>query len=842
MALANTSYFIVKNGLTVGNTAVINTSGVWTGPNSGLVGATGPTGSTGGQGATGVTGPAGSTGGQGATGVTGPIGPTGTTGTTGGQGATGVTGPTGPGGPAGPTGATGPAGPTGPLGPTGPAGPTGPTGATGVTGPTGPGGPAGPTGPLGPTGPTGATGSFSGTTSSAVTFSGGMTTSGLTLLGGQIYVSPTNVNTLNSGYAGGTDMWLNYRGQADGFTQNRDTRIGDGKGVELFTVNGSGAYVTATNSFRAPIFYDSNNTAYYVDPNSISTMYGVHINGSGNGTDTSNQLFLWGSGGTTSAMGFKSNGAPFNNPTGAGDGYNTYLTMDTAGRGWVFGERTTGFANVYTSGWILNNGIWQANASMRSPIFYDSNDTGYYTDPNSRSSLYTWKTADTNELSWIGNSVATSNQLGIGFNTSDTNYAIYKNAGAWTQPLNINFWVGIRHRTNPGYDYGTSFWNTDGTLQMSVGNSDNNVRVYSDIRAPIFYDYNNTAYYVDPNSTSNLVGLTVANTISGSISGNASGNAATVTNATFYRQFTVRDDRSDGGDYSLANRPTGLYAITAAGTNGPGANYLSLIHVANGTDVAFQIAGGYVSDSMYYRGTSALQAGTGYSSWRKVLFDGDSGRTITSLYSDIIYDSNNTGYYVDPNSTSNISFLNVTGNWGTRTNNEAFSIRGTYPSLCFRATNGSGQYWLIHNDAGSSLNWYSSGSGTDGGSWARSMWIDTSGNLTCAGNITAYSDVRLKTNIETFTKALDTVKQLRGVRFEWIDSGKKSIGLIAQEVELVLPELIITSEKTNIDTKDVLDNIKSLDYSKIIGVLIEAIKELNNKVETLQEQLNGQSK
>ena len=95
------------------------------------------------------------------------------------------------------------------------------------------------------------------------------------------------------------------------------------------------------------------------------------------------------------------------------------------------------------------------------------------------------------------------------------------------------------------------------------------------------------------------------------------GNAATVTNATFYRQFTVRDNRSDSGDYSLAARPTGLYAIAGNGTNGPStagytASYLSLIHVANHSDVAFQIAGGYNSDNMYFRGTSNLANGTGY--------------------------------------------------------------------------------------------------------------------------------------------------------------------------------------------------------------------------------------
>ena len=190
MALANTSNFIVKNGLTVGNTAVINASGVWTGPNSGLVGATGATGTTGptgGQGATGVTGPTGPTGPQGATGVTGPTGPqgatglTGPTGPTGGQGATGVTGPTGPTGPTGGQGATGVTGPTGPYGPTGPLGPTGPTGATG---------PLGPTGPIGPSTAINAT----ATTTSQTTYIVGVTSSGSNQTP---YVSTTNAVYFN---------------------------------------------------------------------------------------------------------------------------------------------------------------------------------------------------------------------------------------------------------------------------------------------------------------------------------------------------------------------------------------------------------------------------------------------------------------------------------------------------------------------------------------------------------------------------------------------------------------------------------------------------------------------
>ena len=102
----------------------------------------------------------------------------------------------------------------------------------------------------------------------------------------------------------------------------------------------------------------------------------------------------------------------------------------------------------------------------------------------------------------------------------------------------------------------------------------------------------------------------------------------------------------------------------------------------------------------------------------------------------------------------------------------------------------------------------------------------------------AYSDARLKTNVNTIDNALDIVDQLRGVSFDWIESGKHSIGVIAQEVEKVLPELVVTQEVTNGRTEDnpnpETKEIKSVDYGKMVGVLINAIKELRAEVEELK--------
>ena len=99
-------------------------------------------------------------------------------------------------------------------------------------------------------------------------------------------------------------------------------------------------------------------------------------------------------------------------------------------------------------------------------------------------------------------------------------------------------------------------------------------------------------------------------------------------------------------------------------------------------------------------------------------------------------------------------------------------------------------------------------------------------NLTATFDINSTSDANLKTNIQTVENALDTINSLRGVSFDWKETGKGSYGVIAQELEEVLPELVRT------------EGNKSVNYNGIVGVLIEAIKELKSEVEELKQQLN----
>jgi hypothetical protein len=94
--------------------------------------------------------------------------------------------------------------------------------------------------------------------------------------------------------------------------------------------------------------------------------------------------------------------------------------------------------------------------------------------------------------------------------------------------------------------------------------------------------------------------------------------------------------------------------------------------------------------------------------------------------------------------------------------------------------------------------------------------------LTVNGNVLADdfltpSSIKLKTNIKAIEGALATVQSLRGVAYDWKDSGEHDIGLIAEEVGKVLPEIVIY-EENGIDAK-------ALDYSRLVPVLIEAMKE-----------------
>jgi hypothetical protein len=97
-------------------------------------------------------------------------------------------------------------------------------------------------------------------------------------------------------------------------------------------------------------------------------------------------------------------------------------------------------------------------------------------------------------------------------------------------------------------------------------------------------------------------------------------------------------------------------------------------------------------------------------------------------------------------------------------------------------------------------------------------------DLTVQGDINSVSDIRTKENIATVENGLDLVSQLRGVWYNKIGEEDRKAGVIAQEVEEVLPEVVHTDP----------EGMKSVDYGKMVGVLIEAIKELKQEIDELK--------
>jgi len=144
------------------------------------------------------------------------------------------------------------------------------------------------------------------------------------------------------------------------------------------------------------------------------------------------------------------------------------------------------------------------------------------------------------------------------------------------------------------------------------------------------------------------------------------------------------------------------------------------------------------------------------------------------------------------------------------------------------------RYWgnthdYVFADASHGLRFYTSG--------AEEMRLEDDGDLHVDGDVIAYSttvsDERLKTGIAPITDALSKVNQLKGCTFTYKADGRKSAGLIAQDVEKVLPSAV--SEKVLPFAAEDEEMYKTVQYDQTIGLLVEAIKELTAKVASLEE-------
>jgi hypothetical protein len=217
------------------------------------------------------------------------------------------------------------------------------------------------------------------------------------------------------------------------------------------------------------------------------------------------------------------------------------------------------------------------------------------------------------------------------------------------------------------------------------------------------------------------------------------------------------------------------------------------------------------------------------------------------------------------------------------------SVTGTYPNFTIAASGGSGVTSIAGSNGltasastgavtlslNSDLRGNVSAVGLDSGdyiSWTNNSHtsffvngaergrLENDGDWHADGNVVAYSttisDERLKQNVVLVENAIDTIKQLNGVTFEYIKDGRKSAGVIAQQLEKVFPSAVketkspfflppITKEDGTIDheaTRVQRDNspvYKIVEYSQLTALFIEAIKELSDKVAALEAKLNS---
>lgn len=115
---------------------------------------------------------------------------------------------------------------------------------------------------------------------------------------------------------------------------------------------------------------------------------------------------------------------------------------------------------------------------------------------------------------------------------------------------------------------------------------------------------------------------------------------------------------------------------------------------------------------------------------------------------------------------------------------------------------------------------------------APAFTVDVNGDVRATGNFIAQSDDRYKDDICTIDQGLDLVKQMRGVSYVKHNSNQKHMGLLAQEIETILPELVTSHKGTDFEDE------RSVNYLGVIPVLIQAIKEQQAQIDSLSERVS----
>lgn len=247
-----------------------------------------------------------------------------------------------------------------------------------------------------------------------------------------------------------------------------------------------------------------------------------------------------------------------------------------------------------------------------------------------------------------------------------------------------------------------------------------------------------------------------------------------------------------------------------------------------------------------YAPASHTHAYDNYGSW--TISDGARSETVTSGYALTVRGAGATEVVFDPatniltiNSTDTNTDTNTTytadGNYGLTLSGTTFRLeddRRRNSSTTDIYTGNTHDFTWYDADIG--IRWYTAG--------AEEMRLLDNGTLHVDGDVIAYSttvsDASFKDDVVTIDNALDKIKRLRGVEYTWNTGsrkGKRDLGLIAQEVQEVLPEIVHEHEMPLMEDAEAGKAYKTVDYEKMVGVLIEAMKEQQVQIDSLKAEV-----
>jgi hypothetical protein len=591
-----------------------------------------------------------------------------------------------------------------------------------------------------------------------------------------------------------------------------------GSGTAAMNIH-TGNFVSAAGSFRSPIFYDSNNTGLFIDPNGTSALNALQVNKT----------------------------------------YQTERNLDVPGSNdgsyrWV----------RFPMGWFNSGGMSAEIAISRS---INDNGNSPYGGCTARFIINSREWHSGQDNMWYFYTEHGSNNAANGA----YGYYIYQagprdlaGGGYW---FYMRLLSGVRYRMSvsadmnfngnamggPEYDVADPGGIQRITLGSGVIGSNGNYNRLSsqygfygsDVRTPIYYDLDDTSYFIDPSSNSvlttatfNLNGsstlaLTAVGTNASAIRAGSGDELYIGGNNTWQMRFNSGNVLMDNGGYLQNNESirSSIFYDSNDTSYYVDANSTSVLNVVNTWGELSSRRNDTQSLLRSYN-TSAGQplqfyldhnfGNVNIGNNRGIVYAGGTYWEIAnSVRSPIYYDVSNTGFYLDPASNSNFAALQVST--GVATN--SFYATGAGGQITITAATGSfGGYLrtsghMVLDQSNTGYNVYV----LDGNS------VGVVKNAS-SQSWSAFSDRTLKTIHSTIEGSLLKLESITPIYYSFNNfaDDKNRIGLIAQEVQEHFPELV--------DIEPMTEKLV-LDYTGLIPVLLGAIKELKNKVEVLESQL-----